>query len=67
MELKLRADGALIAIYAGERWGSAHAIRTSIEGVEGAHLFDALLQDFSIDKHKVYLRLLQCTEFILLI
>ena len=25
--------------------------QTSILGVEGAHLFDALLQDFSIDKH----------------
>lgn len=34
-----------------ERWGSAHTILKSILGVGGAHLFDALLQDFSIDKH----------------
>lgn len=35
----------------GERWSSVHTILKSILGVEGAHLFDALLQDFSIDKH----------------
>lgn len=35
----------------GERWGSPHAVQTCLLGVEGAHLFDALLQDFFIDKH----------------
>ena len=30
----------------GERWGSPHAVQTCLLGVEGAHLFDALLQDF---------------------
>ena len=36
----------------GERWGSPHAVQTCLLGVEGAHLFDALLQDFFIDKHR---------------
>lgn len=35
----------------GERWGSPHAVQTCLLGVEGAHFFDALLQDFFIDKH----------------
>jgi len=34
------------------RWGSPHAVLTSLLGVEGAHFFGALLQDFFIDKHK---------------
>ena len=33
------------------RWGSPHAVLTSLLGVEGAHFFGALLQDFFIDKH----------------
>ena len=35
------------------RWGSPHAVLTSLLGVEGAHFFGALLQDFFIDKHKL--------------
>ena len=33
------------------RWGSPHAVLTSLLGVEGALFFGALLQDFFIDKH----------------
>lgn len=42
------------------RWGSPHAVLTSLLGVEGAHFFGALLQDFFIDKHtaSVYNRVL---------
>lgn len=39
----------------GVRWGSPHAVLTSLLGVEGAHFFGALLQDFFIDKHNICL------------
>ena len=39
------------------RWGSPHAVLTSLLGVEGAHFFGALLQDFFIDKHSMIMTL----------